>query len=252
MLSEKHSKGAFQISRSLFDSKIWIMPPEYTKAWVWIVGKCNHKTIEKYGQVFQRGECLFTLDELQKQLSYKVGYRTKSPTKWQAWKICDWLRKEDMITTTKTMTGFFVKVHKYEQYQVLSNYEANNKTKDHQTIDSQQADNINNNENNEENLRMEEHPETSLLLKRIIKNCEKFKISNEVSAIVLDKLVGEYGGRIVLSSEIEKCFNWTIENGLKSITASRLGNWFRREWDDQKKRQRKNQEDVYQKSLERR
>lgn len=214
------------------------MPAEYTKAWVWIIGKCNHKTLERHGQVFERGECLITLEELQKQLAYKVGYRTKRITKWQAWNICEWLRKEEMITTTKTTLGMFIKVQKYAEYQVLSNYEANGGRERGRTADNQQPSTINNNEENESMERTQEHPETVLLLKRIEKNCKKFNIINEVSSALLNKLVGEYGGRLTLSQEVEKIFNWTIENRVKTITGHRIGNWLQREWLDQKKRQR--------------
>lgn len=120
-------KGAFLVARSLFESKIWIMPPYYLKVWLWVLGKCNHETITRHGMTFNRGECLVTVEETRKQCEYKVGFRQSSPSKDQIWRVYVWLREEKMIETKKTTRGMFIKVLRYDEYQTIGNYKKRGK-----------------------------------------------------------------------------------------------------------------------------
>lgn len=151
MLNENFEQGAFIVSRSLFDSKIWVMPPYYLKIWIWLLGKCNHETIEKHGMTFHRGECLVTLEETLRQCQYKAGFRIEKLRKDHVWRVYEWLRGEEMVHTTKTTMGMFVKVLMYNEFQSLENYERNNESNSHQTIEQQQRNNINKNEKNDKN-----------------------------------------------------------------------------------------------------
>lgn len=116
--------GAFVLSRSIFDSDIWFMPPHYLKIWVWLVGKATHK--EKPGKRLKRGQCLVTIPETIEATKWKVGYRHEKLTKKQVWGVYEWLREENMIVTTKVTRGMIVTICNYDFYQDLSNYEGNN------------------------------------------------------------------------------------------------------------------------------
>lgn len=108
------------------------MPPLYRDVWLYILKKARHEKDEIRG--FERGECLISIPELQKELTYYVGYRKVTPTKHQIDNILRWLRKTyerideygthaPMITTTKTTRGMVVKVSGYAFYQNPKNYE---------------------------------------------------------------------------------------------------------------------------------
>lgn len=148
----EQNNGAFLVSRSIFDSGIWTMPPYYIKLWIWLIGKCNHKDTVKFGQNFERGECLITLDETQNQTKYKAGWRTEKISKFEAWNFYEWLRENNMATTTKTTVGMFVKVLNYDRYQTLKNYEANSESNAPLTHRKQTANTINKNDKNVKNV----------------------------------------------------------------------------------------------------
>lgn len=221
MMDSHFLKGAFIISRSLFDSQIWQMPPEYIKTWIWIIGKCNHRGEFKKGRQFNRGECLVTLQETQDQMKYKVGYRTKGITKDQAWRVYEWLREAKMVETTKTTLGMFVKVLRYEEYQNLDNYERDDEADNVQTIFKQGSNNINKNEKNVKN-------EKKIISTSVVAlaptpksiNSSFFENSNEQNELV-DQVVAKYGEHLrpFVEAEMSKfVFYWTEKtpSGLKS------------------------------------
>jgi hypothetical protein len=125
-IEESFDKGAFVLSRSIFDSEIWFKPPEYFKIWIYLIGRANHKDRRYRGFELKRGQCFCNHAELQEQLKYNVGYRKKTITDSYVKNILKYLRDNQMITTTKKPRGIIVEVLKYNLYQTLSNYEKTN------------------------------------------------------------------------------------------------------------------------------
>ena len=68
MENENLKKGAFQISRSICHSEVWLKDHIYLKAWVWMIGKANHQTVEREGFIYQRGEFSTTYEEIREAL----------------------------------------------------------------------------------------------------------------------------------------------------------------------------------------
>lgn len=137
-ISKNHTKGAFQISRSLFDSHIFCqMPAEYLKIWIYLLGKANHKGHKYNGYYCARGQYHCTYDELVEQLVYKVGYRRNTchevRMKHLMKRLMKYLRDELMITSVKKPRGVLVSICNYDTYQVLDNYE---KTTEHTNEDT--------------------------------------------------------------------------------------------------------------------
>jgi hypothetical protein len=128
MLSDNHSKGAFVISRSLFESDLWMKPPEYSKLWLYIIGMANHEPKTYRGYSISRGQHFCTYDDLSEQLVYYIGYRPNKPNESTTKRILKYFRDTGRITTTKELRGVLITVINYDKYQSLSNYERTNES----------------------------------------------------------------------------------------------------------------------------
>jgi len=134
------SGGYILLARQLLESGIMLKPPEYLKAWIFLLGKANFADANN----LHRGQGFTSISELMDVLSYKVGYRKVIPTKKKVWGIIDWLRGSyeghhegynegsmkvtanvPMIETTKVTHGFVYTICKYDVYQNSNNYEGN-------------------------------------------------------------------------------------------------------------------------------
>lgn len=107
--------GAFQIARKLFDSELWNeKPASWTKIWIYIIGKVNHKDNGKY----KKGEGFFNFSDEFK----KIGHRdiTKDIIK----KFTKYALQNEMISTRRSTRGIWIKVLKYGLYQGFDNYKA--------------------------------------------------------------------------------------------------------------------------------
>ncbi len=122
-MTDNHDKGAFQISRSIFESKIWHESAEYLKIWIYIIGKANHKDKKYNGYSLNRGQCFVTYKELGEQIRYKIGFRNSKPRPSLVKHCMKHLMKELMITTMKEPRGVVITVLNYDRYQTLTNYE---------------------------------------------------------------------------------------------------------------------------------
>lgn len=91
-----------------------------------MLNEANWKERDK----LQRGQFVTTIAEMQQAMSYKVGYRTETPTKDEIRSAYETFTKATMITTTKTTRGMVVTILKYSEYQNKKNYEAHTEPHD--------------------------------------------------------------------------------------------------------------------------
>ena len=179
------SKGAFVLSRSIFESEIWHKPPEYLKIWLYLLGKANHKG-RKYGGCFcERGQHFCNYNELSEQLKYNIGYRNKTYGDSFMKNLMKYLRDALMVTTAKKPRGLLITITNYDSYQNLRNYEnsnegSNEKTNCKPTV-NQMPLSINKNYKNDKNLKKiyslnsDEFRLSELLLSLILKRNPKYK-----------------------------------------------------------------------------
>jgi len=118
--------GKFFIHRNIFESDIWEKPPYFLKIWLWIIGKANFKQVKKGGQIYERGEFLTRIPNIIEAHKWVIGWRTKKLSKDQVWRVLEFLRKTERITTRKTTRGLWIKVLNYDNYQTLPHYETDN------------------------------------------------------------------------------------------------------------------------------
>ena len=183
MLDEQHQKGAFQVSRSVFDSDIWQRPPEYTKIFIYLIGSANHAPNKYRGYRIERGQHFCTYAELSEQLSYYKGYVKISPDEAKAKRIMKYLRDEGMIITTKKPRGVLVSIVNYDKYQDLKNYErTKERSNEHppkKPITNQDGLSINKNEKKENNEKIPND-----LREKILKGLKQSGVSNPESYLI--------------------------------------------------------------------
>lgn len=124
--------GYILLSKDIENSDIWNKPPMYLKVWMYLL---IHAQYSDYGNL-KRGQLYTSIPEIQKACSYKVGYRTETPSRKEIWGILEWLRnpheedtkgtrRETMIETMKVTHGLAVTICKYNTYQDFKYYEGN-------------------------------------------------------------------------------------------------------------------------------
>ncbi len=126
--------GYILLSRKLIESEIWDKPPLYLKVWLLLLVKAQHKSYKG----LERGQLWFRMPDIQKQCSWKIGFRTITPTVKQIRDVIDWLRnpngkisckpdegtvKGNMIVSMKGTHGMLANVVNYDFYQNPNNYE---------------------------------------------------------------------------------------------------------------------------------
>lgn len=137
--------------RSWDSSKAAHFPPVVREVWHYLLRQVNHNDNE----LNKRGERYFSLDEIQKSLSWSVGYRVMKYSKPQLTKALRRLREENMIATPKATHGVHITVINYDYYQTPENYEGNGEGNAKATRRKSKG-NANKNEKNE---RMKEEEE---------------------------------------------------------------------------------------------
>lgn len=150
------SGGAILVARKLNSSAIFEKPPLYLKVWLFLLTQAQHNNYKD----LKRGQLYTSIPKIQKAVSWKVGYRTETPTKDQIFNVLEWLRKPresnhesnestPMITTTKATHGMLITICNYNVYQTLENYESNSEPNDNNDTNTRReqrhADNINKN-----------------------------------------------------------------------------------------------------------
>lgn len=163
MLDSNIPGGYILLSRKLLQNGIMEKPPLYFKVWVWLLLNAQHKD---FG-VLKRGQIRTSIPEIQKAMTYKVGYREEKPSRKQIWGILNWLRNPDglqplrnphegtmkgttaepMIETVKVTHGLVITICNYSIYQDPKNYEGNNDSNNEGTTREQRREQMGNNNN---------------------------------------------------------------------------------------------------------
>ncbi|MBU9711098.1 hypothetical protein [Evansella tamaricis] len=118
-------KGAFQISREIFENPIWNDPVKF-RIFFYIIGNAvfSQEGIEHAGMHLKRGQFLRSLRNLQDDLSYKEG-RGNALKKYPLTTIqrkLKSLEKEEKITMKCTEYGTLFTVVNYALYQSFDHY----------------------------------------------------------------------------------------------------------------------------------
>ena len=97
-------------------------PPLHLKLWAWMLMKAKFKDTAD----LKRGQFFTTINEMREAMSYKIGYRKKTPTIKQIRGVYEGLSRGTMIVLTKVTGGMVVTILNYNKYQDPKNYEGHN------------------------------------------------------------------------------------------------------------------------------
>jgi len=136
--------GYIILARCIEDSEVSRMSPCTRELWLYLLRKVNHTD---FGRL-RRGQGYFRLSEVQKDLSWYVGYRLEKYSKSQFTKSLRRLNESNMIETSKATHGMLVTICKYDCYQNPKNYESNSEERVKATPKQSSICNIYKNENN--------------------------------------------------------------------------------------------------------
>lgn len=126
------SQWCFQISRSIFDSKIFSKPAEWLKVWIYIIWQMNFKD-----NWLPRWSKYMKYERIERDC--KVSYNIIT-------KIVVFLKKEEMISVKQATHWCIITVLNYAVYQDIWSYEGKPQANHRQTTGNSRVDNINKNE----------------------------------------------------------------------------------------------------------
>lgn len=121
MSSAKRSNGFILLARQLLESEVMMGPPLNLKLFVWMLLKANWKDSKETG--LRRGQLIASIKKMQRVMTFKIGYRTVTPTRDEIRGAYGVLTKTGTITTTKTTRGMIITILNYIKYQASENYE---------------------------------------------------------------------------------------------------------------------------------
>jgi hypothetical protein len=132
--------------RKIDESDVSKMPPVTRELWFYLLRKVNHKNFGK----LKRGQGFFKFSQIQKDLSWMVGYRIEKYSKPQLTKSLRRLNEGNMTETMKATHGMVITVCNYDYYQNPENYEGNDEGSTKETRRKRKGHNIYKNDKNEE------------------------------------------------------------------------------------------------------
>lgn len=137
-------KGGYYLkARCIEDSDIAHAPPHVREIWDYLLRTVNYKDKKTNGIIIKRGQTMRSYSDIQEALSWKVGWRKMTYSKWDCEKAMKVLLKATMIATQKTTRGMIITVLNYDKFQTPENYETDNEDHSKATREPQTTDTIN-------------------------------------------------------------------------------------------------------------
>lgn len=120
-------KGAFQISREIFENQIWQDIPKF-RIFFYILGNAvfSHEGVKKGNILIKRGQYLRSFRNLANDLEYVENRAIKKYSTSVIKRKVDQLVKEERLKIEDTELGTLFTVVNYDKYQDLSNYKNDN------------------------------------------------------------------------------------------------------------------------------
>ncbi|SES03103.1 DnaD domain-containing protein [Salipaludibacillus aurantiacus] len=141
-------KGAFQISREIFENPIWNDIPKF-RIFFFIVGNAvfSHEGVRKGGILIKRGQFLRSYRNLRDDLEYIDNRAVKKYSTSVIKRKIDQLVKEERLLIEDTELGTLFTVVNYDLYQGFDNYRNNNLEQRENSVGTAEEQRWNNNKN---------------------------------------------------------------------------------------------------------
>lgn len=98
-------KGAFIVSRSLFNSEVWFKSPLHRDIWLWVIGKASYRDFKDGDFICHRGELYTTYNEIIEAMRFCPGHRNIKPSIQQVRDVLDWFVNQGMIEKNYVKPG---------------------------------------------------------------------------------------------------------------------------------------------------
>lgn len=142
---------------------------------------------------------------------------------------------DSMVDIKKTAQGSIVSVKNWYTYQEADSTSDNKKTAEKHIKEEKETKEY-------KEVRTSVRLETKSLYDTIQKACDEYRLQNKVNIKSLDVYVERYIGKIRLGVEFKNCLAWIIDKDLKMINSQRIGNWFKKALEIQKRETSKQSE----------
>jgi len=90
--------GSFLVARSIFKSAIWTRPPQYTRLFLWLIGRAAFQEGQTVlGHTLERGQLITTYRKISDGLAYRKNKRLFRPSQKEIRSMLAWLETEGMV-----------------------------------------------------------------------------------------------------------------------------------------------------------
>lgn len=141
------------------------------------------------------------------------------------------LVKEKMIEQQTSTKFRIIKIKNWHKYQVTEQQMNNKRTTDEQQMNTNKNDKNYKNEKNTYTGSLE----SKALYDSIDDMCNKYELVNKVTLKGLQPIVDRYVGKIKMKVELQHCISWLLDKKLRSVSTQRIGNWFKKALEIQKR-----------------
>lgn len=145
------------------------------------------------------------------------------------------LENENQIEQQMNSKFRIITLKNWETYQATEQQMNSNRTADEQQMNTNKKEKNVKNEKNTYACR----PETKTLYDSIEEMCSQYQLDFNVSLKSLDVYVDRYVGKIRMKVEAQHCIAWLVGKNLRAVTTQRIGNWFKKASEIQKRDQLK-------------
>jgi len=124
-MSEAFHKGYFLLSRSLFDSNLWQLPPDHLRVAIYLLGKARHSTKPHTlpdGLTIRRGELVTSMTFISENCSYYENRMVREMSRKKALNILENLEKIGFLKRNSHSKGTHISICNYDTYQCTDNY----------------------------------------------------------------------------------------------------------------------------------
>jgi len=201
----------------------WYQDANVSRVFIHLLLSMNIEDKQWKDMIVKRGQLVTSVDHLKRDLSLSSqNIRT----------ALDKLEKTGEINKQTTSRFSLITVLKVEQYDIRQQT-----TNKRLTNDQQQLKNVKK-EKNEKNTYVV-RSETQTLYDSIEEMCVQYDLEFKVNIKALDVLVERYVGKIKMKVEMQHCISWLVGREFRVVTTQRIGNWFKKALEIQKRDQLK-------------